>query len=147
MPRLRIDLSATRGCRGPGCSSAGPLHRHHKGHDGLIGRFVPWVARRYQLFRKEDCVDLCADCHKYIHFNYLPIIKRHDNWTIKGAMRLRVKLTTYCNQWLAGKIKGKKPTKEFLESWEMGQRAMELRRQARQQIEEEISRASYPDGK
>lgn len=131
MPRLQIDLRDARGCARSAAHS-GPFHRHHKGHDGLIGRFVPAVARKYQLFLKDDCVPLCEACHKEIHFNYQPIIARHDDFSIKGAMRLRVKLIRYCNLWLAGKVKVRKPTKEFLESWEISNRARELRIQAQE---------------
>src|SRR3990167_139920 len=57
------------------CGTAdGKIHRHHKGHEYLLALFKPshW-APIYILFRDEDCIELCEDCHSNCHAIYAMI--------------------------------------------------------------------------
>lgn len=131
MSKLTVDLSlAIEIHHCAKCHSLDDVCRHHKGHDSFIGRFNRKVDRDYKRYL--DSVHLCHECHCIIHFNYLPIIKRHKDFSPAGALRLRQKLIHLCNQWLTGKVKLKVPTDEFrrnfnlsYRAWQMGQKIRE----------------------
>ena len=126
--KIKVDLTQTYVCAK--CGSPREVVRHHMGFDSFVGRFNNKIGRQYAQYN--DCVNLCELCHMYIHYNYKPIIQRHMDYSPRGVLRLRTKLIHYCKQWLAGKIKGRKPSKDFIEQWQIGSRAWRLRQNARQ---------------
>ena len=111
MSRIEIDLTSAITCHGPSCSNATDISRHHKGYDSLIGRYNHNIARQYSLYL--DCVPLCPECHCTIHYHYQKLVRNHRDWSASGVLKLRAKLIKYCDKWLKGSIKLKKPTKKF----------------------------------
>lgn len=99
-------------------TSAPPIFRHHKGCDGLLGRFSKNILRRYHEWL--DCVYLCMDCHCAIHFIYERWFKNWMNYTPGGANKLRGILIGVCDDWLADRLKTptvpKKYQREFRKS-------------------------------
>lgn len=120
MSQISLDLTDAITCHGPGCTHATDISRHHKGYDSLIGRYNDGVARRYSLYL--DCVPLCPECHCLIHYHYQKIVRAHRDWSASGVLKLREKLIRYCDKWLSGKLKLKKPPKKFKQQFLKGYR-------------------------
>lgn len=119
-PRIQIDLTNAITCHGPACSNAQDVCRHHKGFDSLIGRYNSGVASRYLLYL--DCVPLCPECHCLIHYHYQKLVRSHRDWSASGVLKLRAKLIKYCDKWLAGNLKLKRPPKKFKQQFMRGYR-------------------------
>lgn len=117
MPRLRLDLSEVRPTRCVKCNRKGhALFRHHKGNDAFLARFNRQIGLDYDKYL--DCVYLCNRDHMVIHFIYEPICQAWENYSPKGAWRLRAKLIDLCDLWLAGKIANPVIPKEYRVLWQ-----------------------------
>lgn len=128
MPEIRIRTKDT-GCRKPKCEHKLSItHRHHRRFQSLFiqaftaigkkGKKLKTLTRRYEAFRSEDVVRLCAWHHCEIHQNYKSAIykflkktkKKYVfdlNW--KEAFDLMKELEEYCLEWEKEETPGVNP--------------------------------------
>lgn len=100
---MKVDTTGIRYCAKCG-STAPPLFRHHKGCDGLLGRYNRGIAANYH--RWLDCILLCLEHHCEIHYIYnKQVLNKWLNRTPSGARRIRRHLIKVCDKWLEGKMK------------------------------------------
>lgn len=119
MVRITIDTSDVRFCKG--CNARAPtvrIYRHHKGHDGLLGRYHPGIAEKY--YKWLHCVDLCNTCHMGIHWWLDLKCLSRKIVTRRNAKRLRKKLIALSNEWLKMEpAKRPQPSRDFVVRWEI----------------------------
>lgn len=115
MTRITIDFTNEPRCEK--CNTVGKMiSRHHMGYDSLVALYNKKIRDTYHLFEK--CCRLCDECHMEIHWLYLPIVRRHKNWSPSGVLNLRARLIQVCKKWLKGEYQLLTPvSSEFRQKW------------------------------
>lgn len=103
------------------CSKCGRsdtiIERHHRGHEKLLSWILPEKYKeRYELFHKEDIVELCKKHHKkYHHLARTQVIvgqfwalvgSQQGKLTHKQAEEFRSKFRKNTDKWLSRPVRG-----------------------------------------